>query len=346
MSIFYIFGVGLLLFFLWPQDIYSLSYANLYMTVDLEFWNPERSYFFFSGLKTICGFWLVTFVFKITLAPFSSWVVTVYSQIPVLFLLVLMTIYKFIYFTLFLKLFLSIVSLVPDLAITWSTLVLIFVIPSMFVGCLAYREVEIKALLAYTTISQMGYIMAGFLTFSEDALSISLVYLIFYCLQLSVVLIIFIILQAKYNFTHINQLYLVRKYNIWYCYMLVFIFFSFAGVPPLSGFFFKYFIFLKIYQAGFFIVSICGLVSGFLMSIIYLHVILQLLWEKTGQGETLFFEQTKQKIFFSENVIAYRRVYTCLEYYVFVVAFINIFFIFFYNEIDDYSDFFWTFFRE
>ena len=82
--------------------------------------------------------------------------------------------------------------------------------------------------------------------------------------------VIFIILHKKHQFSNLNQLFLVKQYSTVYYYSLVFIFFSLAGVPPLAGFFTKYFLFLQIYSAGMYSLAIAGLVSGFIMAIVYL----------------------------------------------------------------------------
>ncbi len=142
----------------------------------------------------------------------------------------------------------------------------------------------------------MGYIMSGVLVQNSEALKLSLFYLLMYCFQLVAVFIILIGLQVKYNITNLNQLYLIRYYNRFYCYALVFIFFSFAGVPPLSGFFLKYFLFLHIYSSGFFMLAILGLISGFIMAIIYFQVVIQLLWQKGGELVTLPLEHSKKLV--------------------------------------------------
>lgn len=146
----------------------------------------------------------------------------------------------------------------------------------MFVGCLAYREQNIRTILAYTTVSQMGYVMAGLICNNVDAWRYAFFYLLMYSIQIAVFFSILLLLQNKINITHLNQLYLVKFYNIRFYYVLLLVFFSFAGIPPFSGFFLKYFLFLQLYQNGWYILTICGLISGFLMAIIYLQMILQL----------------------------------------------------------------------
>lgn len=65
--------------------------------------------------KLAIGLVLVPILFKLTLAPFSIWIVNVYANLPIVFLLAIMTIYKIVYSLLFLRLFLNVIDLVPEL---------------------------------------------------------------------------------------------------------------------------------------------------------------------------------------------------------------------------------------
>lgn len=65
--------------------------------------------------KLAIGLVLVPILFKLTLAPFSIWIVNVYANLPIVFLLAIMTIYKIVYSLLFLRLFLNVMDLVPEL---------------------------------------------------------------------------------------------------------------------------------------------------------------------------------------------------------------------------------------
>jgi NADH-quinone oxidoreductase subunit N len=225
------------LFMVPDQGAYTLSYATFWKAFETA---PDLSvvilYF-----KLALGLIVMPLLLKLTLAPFSIWVVNVYANLPIVFLLLIMTIYKVVYALLFLRLFVNVIDLVPELQAFWQNSLFLFVVPSMFVGCLAYRAQDLKTILAYTTVSQLGYIMAGFIVSHPLAIKYSLIYLVVYSLQLVGIFVIFVILQAKYDFTNLNQLFLVRKYNKFYYYLLFVIFFSLSGIPPLSGFFHKIF---------------------------------------------------------------------------------------------------------
>ncbi len=58
--------------------------------------------------------------------------------------------------------------------------------------------------------------------------------------------------------------------------MIFILFSSLAGFPPFAGFFLKYFLFLHVYKAGFFFVALVGVLSGYIMSIIYLQILIEL----------------------------------------------------------------------
>lgn len=203
----------------------------------------------------------------------------------------------------------------------------------MFVGCLAYRSQDLKTILAYTTVSQLGYIMSGFIVSNPIAIKYAFIYLGVYCLQLIGIFVIFLILQTKYNFTNLNQLFLVKKYNKFYYYLLFIIFFSLSGIPPLSGFFTKYFLFLHIYNSGFFLVAIFGLISGFIMAIIYLQIVLQLMTIKNIHSESEHFEQTKKSMLLGGTTIMYNQIIWWLQMFLKGLFIFNIFFFFLLPDI-------------
>ena len=241
--------------------------------------------------------------------------------------MVFMTIYKVVYALLFIRLFLNMAAWMPGLQDFWRNSVFLLAVPSMFVGCLAYRSQDLKTILAYTTVSQLGYIVSGIIVPTAAAVQHALIYLLVYCLQISALFIVFLVLQAKYHFTNLNQLFLVKKYNRFYYHLLFVVFLSFAGIPPLGGFFIKYFLFLHIYDGGFYIPAICGLLSGFLMSIIYVQLTLQLTMAKESHVGIETFEHSKFNARYRMG-IWYNRVVSGLFFFLFVVYIFTTFFFF------------------
>jgi len=80
-----------------------------------------------------------------------------------------MTIYKIVYFIIFIQIFLCVLPIFPDFAIFFKDSIWFFIVPSFFTGCLAYRNQDLKVVLSYTTVSQMGFATAGLIF--DDVLS-------------------------------------------------------------------------------------------------------------------------------------------------------------------------------
>lgn len=291
----YLLGAVLLLYNMPENEHYTLSYLGLLA----QWFNYNNMYMGWSCedyvmvFRVVMVFILLPLFFKLTLAPFSIWVVNVYAHLPQFFLLILLTFYKIIYSLIFIKVVLTTMDLIPHLQDVWSNSLFIFVFPSLFVGCLAFRTQDLGQVLAYTTVSNLGYILSGFLVATELSIQYALIYLVVYSIQLIALFVIFIILHKKHKFSNLNQLFLVKQYSKVYYYSLVFIFFSLAGVPPLAGFFTKYFLFLQVYTSGMYALAIAGLVSGFIMSIVYLQIALQLVLVKRNNYQSFYYELTK-----------------------------------------------------
>jgi len=301
-STFYLLGIALLLFFTPISGFENLSYFAFL----INFWT-----FFLGGFvelnlllvffKLILVFFVIPFFFKLSLAPFSFWVVQIYSKLPILFLVILMGVYKLVYVILFLKLFMFIIDNLTFLQGTLSSLLTFFVVPSMFVGCLAYRSSDLKAVIAFTTVSQLGYIISGFLVHDPVALKYSLVYLVTYVLNLCGLFLVFIVLQKHFFLVNINQLFLVKYYSQKWFYFIFILFCSLAGFPPFLGFFIKYFLFLHIYKAGFFGIALAALVSSYVMAIIYLQIIIELSLVKNFETTTTQFRFNFTSLLLQKN---------------------------------------------
>jgi NADH-quinone oxidoreductase subunit N len=236
---FFIFGTVMHLYIILPNGGATLNYSSLIFFKEvLSSLDNSEAFNVYSQVFTC--FFLITFFFKLTIAPFSIWVANIYRQLPFIFLVLLMTIYKFVFFLLFIALFVSTISSLPEHSVLFTQLSTIVTIPSLLIGCLAFRTQDFKLMLAYTTVSQMGYVTAGLCSGDAQAGTYSLYYLVFYCFQLLGLLAIILKMKPYCSIISSNQFFLVQHYNKTYAFFLMLLFFNIAGIPPLSGFFFKY----------------------------------------------------------------------------------------------------------
>lgn len=268
----------------------------------------------------LCGI-LAPIFFKLTLAPFSVWVVNVYSKLPWFILFIFIIAYKIAYFAIFINIFAT-VFVTFELERIWQNFLIILIIASLFVGCIAFREQNLKKILAYTTISQIAFILIGVLCNSAHSLIYSFYYIGWYIFSIAGLIIIMVLISVKYEFENVNNLYLLKKINIYYYYILSLIFFSITGVPPLSGFFVKFFILIESALSGFFVITILGLVAGFLIAIIYLQILLQLTIPKSEVYNTLKISAPRI-YYYNGDYISKTILHCCLI----IVVFVNVIFI-------------------
>jgi len=116
-STFYLLGVAILLW-LAPHSVdFTLNYeAVSAIFADIAADNDYDKTIVMLCVKLVMTLIIVPIVFKLTLAPFSVWIATIYSELPVIILFIVMTVYKAVYVLIFVRLFIEAVNLVPELA--------------------------------------------------------------------------------------------------------------------------------------------------------------------------------------------------------------------------------------
>jgi NADH-quinone oxidoreductase subunit N len=305
MSTFYVFGCTLQLYISLPSGVATVSYITF-----LQTWEMLASFIYdLTGfslyMRLVIGFLVLIFFFKITIAPFSIWVNAVYKNIPFIFLCVLMTIYKIFFCMVGLTIIFGFIDLVQEWHESLINLFMFALVPSFFIGCLAYRLQDVKTILAFTTVSQFGYIVAGFVTSNPEVTKYSFLYLYLYCLQLFVLFGLTLWIKPTVALAQSQQYNLVQHFNKKYSFLLFIIFFNLAGVPPLFGFFAKYWLLLQFYNAGFFVLAFLGVISSFIMTILYLQLGVQLFYPEVDSTEVLKLEHKKRAFLqtFKNNIM-------------------------------------------
>ena len=187
--------------------------------------------------------------FKLSLVPFHLWTADVYEGAPSVVTAYLSVISKgsaaFVLMTILIKTFAPMVD-------QWQEILYWVIIASITLANLfALRQENLKRLMAFSSISQAGYIMLGVIAGTQQGMA-SLVYyvLIYMFANLSVFAVITIIALRAQRFTleEYNGLY---STNPKLAFLMTLALFSLAGIPPFAGFFSKFFIFMAAFDAGF-----------------------------------------------------------------------------------------------
>ncbi len=238
---------------------------------------------FFSGLA-----------FKISLAPFHFWTADVYEGAPINVASYLSVISKgAAVVILMIVLFTAFKTLIP----VWNKIIYIVAIATMFVGNLfALRQQNMKRFLAYSSIAQAGFILLGLL--SADQLG-SAVVVYFVAVYIFSNLGAFGVVQAissasnKENIDDYEGLY---RTNPKLSLLMMLALFSLAGIPPLAGFFGKFFLYAAAASQGYYVLVFIGVVNATIALYYYLLVVRAMFLRKNPDAIPYFKSKIYMKI--------------------------------------------------
>lgn len=228
------------------------------------------------------------FFFKIGAAPFHMWAPDVYEGSPTSSTIFFAVVPKIVLFSVFLRLFQTIFGSFEE---TFLMGLMLVSIASVLVGSFAaLKQKKLKRLLAYSSISHVGYLLLAFSANSLEGTQSLFFYLIIYmitslCLWSVVVSINTSVNQEKSK--TLADLASTANINPMLGFTGMIAFFSLAGVPPLAGFFAKMEIFISALSASLFFVSFVAILSSVISSFYYIRLI-----------KTMYFETRKSNSFF------------------------------------------------
>ncbi|OIP84358.1 MAG: NADH-quinone oxidoreductase subunit N [Porphyromonadaceae bacterium CG2_30_38_12] len=216
-------------------------------------------------------FFAVGLLFKISLVPFHLWTPDVYEGAPTNITSYLSVISKgsavFVLFTILIKVFGSMVH-------EWQAVLYGIIVLSITVGNIfAIRQQNLKRFLAFSSISQAGYILLGVISGSAMGMSSLVYYVLVYGFSNLAAFGVIAIIEnhsQKLNIKDYNGLY---RTNPKLSVVMMFALFSLAGIPPFAGFFSKFFIFSAAIQQGFYVLVFIALVNTIISLYYYLLVV-------------------------------------------------------------------------
>ena len=157
----------------------------------------------------------------------------------------------------------------------WKTIIIFISVASMILGSVAaIGQTNIKRLMAYSSIGHMGYGLAGLATGSLSGISATLSYIFIYVVMniAAFTSILFFSRDKKYC-EDIRDLGGLSKNHPVVAVCFCIILFSLAGIPPLAGFFAKFYIFKSVIESEMYILAVIGLLSSVISAFYYLRII-------------------------------------------------------------------------
>ena len=217
-------------------------------------------------------FILVGLAFKISAVPFHMWAPDVYEGSPTTVTLFFTMVPKIAALTVFIRfLYVPFLELIDQ----WQMILVFLSIASMLFGAIAaIGQKNIKRLIAYSSIGHIGYVLAGVASASNDGIQSSVIYLTIYIVMNLGLFSCLLMLRRNDNYYEsIDDLSGLSKNHPILSFSLLVILFSLAGIPPLAGFFAKFYIFKAVIEQSMYFLAIVGLLSTVIAAFYYLRII-------------------------------------------------------------------------
>jgi NADH-quinone oxidoreductase subunit N len=234
-------------------------------------------------------FILVGLAFKVSAVPFHMWAPDVYEGSPTSVTTFFAIVPKVAALTVFIRfLYVPFINVIAQ----WQMIIIFISLASMILGAVAaIGQTNIKRLLAYSSIGHMGYALAGLATASNEGIQGTVIYLSIYLLMnLGIFSCIFMMRRKDIFYEDIQDLSGLSKNHPIISFCLLVLLFSLAGIPPLAGFFAKFYIFMAVIKAEMYTLAIMGLITTVISAFYYLRII-----------KIIYFDESKEMFEMDQN---------------------------------------------
>ena len=246
--------------------IYGFTGSTNFNVISTQFNTNEYAITF--GIVFI----LVGLAFKISAVPFHMWAPDVYEGSPTSVTLFFTMVPKIAALTVFIRfLYVPFLNLIDQ----WQMILVFLSIASMLFGAIAaIGQKNLKRLIAYSSISHIGYALAGLATGSNEGIQSSVIYMTIYIIMnLGFFSCLLMMKRNNIYYEQIDDLSGLSKNHPLLSISLLIILFSLAGIPPLAGFFAKFYIFKSVIGQSMYFLAIVGLLSTVVAAFYYLRII-------------------------------------------------------------------------
>jgi NADH-quinone oxidoreductase subunit N len=210
--------------------------------------------------------------FKVSAVPFHMWTPDVYQGAPTPITAFFAAAPKVAAMAVFLRVSLS---AFPGIVAQWQQIIVFVAIASMGLGAFAaIGQRNIKRLMAYSSIGHMGFALIGLAAGTPEGVQGVLVYMAIYvAMTLGTFACIIAMRRGDEPFEDIGDLAGLARTNPTQAFFLAMLLFSLAGIPPLAGFFAKYFVFLAAIHAGLIMLAVLGVLASVVGCYYYLMIV-------------------------------------------------------------------------
>ncbi|MDR6102041.1 NADH-quinone oxidoreductase subunit N [Agrobacterium larrymoorei] len=228
-------------------------------------------------------FVLAGLAFKISAVPFHMWTPDVYEGAPTPVTAFLAAAPKIGAMAIFVRI---VVDAFQPVFTDWQQIVVFISIASMLLGSFAaIGQKNIKRLMAYSSIGHMGYALVGLAAGNEAGVAGVLIYMAVYMGMTLGTFACILAMRRKEvgNVENVDDLAGLSSTNPFMALVLTALMFSLAGIPPLAGFFAKYYVFLAAIEAKLYALAIIGVIASVVGAYYYLRIV-KVMWFDEAKG--------------------------------------------------------------
>ena len=235
-------------------------------------------------------FLVIGVAFKLGAVPFHMWVPDVYQGSPTSVTMFLSTVPKIAAVALLVRL---LIDGLGNFQQYWADLFMILAVLSIAVGSLvALTQVNIKRMLAYSTISHVGFVLLGFMTGVLEGYGSAVFYVLAYILMsLAAFGSIIALNRNGFEADQVSDFKGLSKHSPWFALIMLVVMLSMAGVPPFIGFYSKLFILQQVISEGYVILAVVAVIFAVISAYYYLQVI-----------KTMYFDESDKEIIVSAPI--------------------------------------------
>ena len=232
--------------------------------------NPDTG----SNLLMVFGlvFIIVGIAFKLGAVPFHMWVPDIYEGSPTAVTMFISTAPKVAAFAMAIRL---LSDGLQEFLSDWQGMLIILSILSMAVGnIIAISQVNIKRMLAYSTIAHVGFFLMGITSGTANGYAGSMFYILVYALMSMGSFAMVILLGRKgFEADKLDDFRGLAKRSPWYAFIMMILMFSMAGIPPLIGFWAKWFVIKEIIDMGLIWLAAVAVIFSVIGAFYYLRIV-------------------------------------------------------------------------
>lgn len=226
-------------------------------------------------------FLLAGLAFKVSAVPFHMWTPDVYEGSPTPVTAFFAAAPKIAAMALFLRV---VFGPFAGASAQWFQIIALISVASMILGAIAaIGQRNIKRLMAYSSIGHMGYALIGFAAGTAEGVQGVLIYLVIYlAMTIGTFIVIMMMRRNGRPVEDVQDLSGLSERDPTSAYLLAIMMFSLAGIPPLAGFWGKFFVFLAAVHSQLYVLAVIGFVTSVIGAYYYINIVRLMFFEKAA----------------------------------------------------------------